>query len=160
MDAASKSACVRTLGVAVLGALGGCAQVPGNPALVVQCTAPASGTRTGPALVGQSYGLAMTPMPLNSVQFGSPDLTNLLAVQAMFAERSPADTVQLTVRLVSCADRAASVRVRTSFLRANTAPSEPASAWRVVYLEPRATALYTESSTARDVASYLVEIAP
>lgn len=151
---------VRTLGMAVLGALVGCAQVPSNPPLVVQCTAPANGARMGPALVGQSYGLAITPIPLNSVQFGSPDLTQRLAVQAMFAERSPADTVQLTVRLVSCADRAASVRVRTSFLRANTAPSEPTSAWRVVYLEPRAAALYKESSTARDVASYLVEIAP
>lgn len=101
----------------------------------------------------------MTALPLNSVQFGSSEVAHSVAIQSLFAERSSSDTVQVTARLVSCLDVPAAVRVRTSFLRASTAPAEPTSGWKTVYLEPRATALYTEFSTSRDAASYLVEIA-
>ena len=141
----------------------GCAQVPpmppGSPPVVVACSTPDQQMRTGPALVGQAYGLAMSPLPLNSVQFGSSDVANSLAIQSLFAERSAGDTVQVTARLVSCLDVPAAVRVRTSFLRASTAPAEATSSWKTVYLEPRATAVYTELSISRDAASYLVEIA-
>lgn len=132
---------------------------PSEAPVVVQCATPISPNRAGPAMVGQNYGLSMTPLPLNSVQYGSPATANAMAVQALFAERSPTDTVQVTARFVSCQDVPTSVRIRTSFMRASTAPAEPPSAWKTVYLEPRATALYTEISVARDVASYLVEVA-
>ncbi len=138
--------------------LGGCATVPGSPPVVVECSLPAQSVRSGPALVGQSYGMAMTPLPVNSVQFGSRSASQVMAVQSLFAERSPTDTVQVVARFVSCADRATAVRVRTSFLRASLAPSEPPSAWKTVYLEPRATAVYTELSVATDVAHYLLEV--
>jgi hypothetical protein len=110
-------------------------------------------------LVGQNYGMAMTSLPLNSVQFGSADLANSLAIENLFAERTEAQTVQVTVRMVSCMDVPSSVRVRTSFMRQNTAPSEAPSVWKVVYLEPRATAIYSELSVSRDASSYLIEIA-
>lgn len=155
----SRFACVAAL--VVFGA--GCAQVPpalpGSPPVVVACFTPEQQVRAGPALVGQTYGMAMTALPLNSVQFGSPEVAHSVAIQSLFAERSASDTVQVTARLVSCLDVPAAVRVRTSFLRASTAPAEPTSGWKTVYLEPRATALYTEFSTSRDAASYLVEIA-
>ncbi len=140
-------------------AMAGCASTDPTP-LVVECkVAPVAG-RSGPALVGQAYGMAMTPLPLNSVQFGSVALSRTVAVQNLYAQRTPADVVQISVRLVSCIDTPAAIRMRTTFLRADTAPSESPSAWKVVYLQPRATAQYAELSVSRDAASYLVEIAP
>jgi hypothetical protein len=144
---------------AALLVLAGCATpVPGTPPVVVSCAQPVNSVRSGPALVGETYGLTMTPLPLNSVQFGSHAASHLMAVQSLFAERSPADTVQVTARFVSCQDTPQVVRVRTSFLRASQAPAEAPSAWKQVFLEPRATAVYTELSTARDVANYLIEV--
>jgi hypothetical protein len=151
--------------VATLAALSGCAQtelmpyVPGNPPLVVQCGLPDPGARPGPALIGQQYGMQMSPLPLNSVQFDSQITAYRVAVQNIFAERTATDTVSVTARLVSCADIPTTVKMRTSFLRQNQAPAEGTSAWRVVFLAPRAMAHYTELSTSRDPASYIIEIA-
>jgi hypothetical protein len=103
--------------------------------------------------------MVMTPLPLNSVQFGSVEVSQALAVQNLYAERGPTDVVVISARFVSCLDTATSVRVRTSFMRANTAPAEEPSAWKTVFLEPRSTALYRESSISRDAATYLIEIA-
>lgn len=139
-------------------AMHGCA-TPERTPLVVQCTTPVAPDRAGPALVGQPYGLTMTPLPLNSVQFGSTDSARSLAVQALYAERTATGTVVINARLVSCLDSASSVRLRTSFMRENTSPAEQASAWKTVWLEPRATAVYTEFSTSTDAVSYLIEIA-
>jgi hypothetical protein len=130
-----------------------------TPLMVVQCGVPAMSAPAGPALVGQSYGLTMTPLPLNSVQFTSVEASQSIAVQNLYAERASTDVVQLTVRLVSCLDAPISVRVRTSFMRSNTSPAEEPSAWKTVHVEPRATALYRENSTSREAAAYLVEIA-
>ena len=136
----------------------GCA-LPAAAPVVAQCSLREEAPRMGPALAGQPYGMAMTALPLNSVQFGSADAARALAVQSLYAERSSTDLVQITARLLSCSDAPISVRIRTSFIRASTAPAEAPSAWRVIHLEPRATAVYAESSTVRDAASYLIEIA-
>lgn len=146
--AAALAACLATVGCATA-----------TPPVVARCSSQPETSRTGPALVGQAYGMAMTPLPLNSVQFGSAEAARSLAVQSLYAERSATDLVLISARLLSCSDVPASVRVRTAFLRSNTAPAEEPSAWRTVYLEPRATALYQESSTSRDAVSYLIEIA-
>ena len=139
-------------------ALAGCGTLPGAPPVVAQCTEPEVGNRPGPALVGQAYGMAMTPLPLNSVQFGALDIARSVAIQSLYASRTPTGTVQVAARLLSCADSPIVVRMRTSFQQASTAPSEPASAWHDVFLAPRATAVYTEMSTSVDAATYLVEI--
>lgn len=144
---------------------GGCAQqpaapyVPGAPPLVVECSTPYDGARPGPALVGQQYGMQISPLPLNSVQFDSHTTASRLAVQRIYALRTATDTIEVTARLVSCSNYPVMVRVRSSFLRTNDSPSEPTSAWREVYLSPRAIANYTEYSVARDVNSYFIEIA-
>ena len=140
--------------------LAGCAQIPGAPPVVVQCATPTAADRSGPALVGQPYGMQMTALPLNSVQFGSNALATTLAVQNLYASRTPTDTVLVSARFVSCIDRPTSVRVRTSFVRADSAPSEAPTAWKTVFVEPRATALYTELSSTRDASAYLIEVAP
>jgi hypothetical protein len=139
-----------------LSGLAGCAQVP---PVVVECQAATGAGRPGPALVGQAYGTQHSPLPLNSVQFDAQATASRLAVQDIFADRTGTDTVEVTARFVSCADAPSSVRVRTSFMRVNHAPAEPTSAWKVVHLAPRAISHYTELSTSRDVASYLIEIA-
>lgn len=146
-------------------ATAGCAQqpaapyVPGAPPIVVECSTPYDGARPGPALVGQQYGMQMSPLPLNSVQFDSHATASRLSVQKIFASRTATDTVEVTARLVNCSDYPVVLRVRTNFLRANETPAEPTSAWRDVYLSPRAITSYTEFSVARDVNSYIVEIA-
>lgn len=139
--------------------LGGCAQNPTMGDVVASCLTPAStGARTGPALVGQTYGMAMSPLPLNSVQFGSIAVAQTAAVQSLFAARTAMNTVEVSVRFLSCMDAPTTILVRTSFLRRNTSPAETASAWKSVYLEPRTTAVYTELSTSTDVGSYLIEV--
>jgi len=132
-----------------------------QPPLVTQCSSRMSGDRhAGAALVGHEYGPQATPIPLNSVQF-SDDLTSRsLAVQNLFAKRTPGDTVAVSARFVSCANTDFAVRVRTSFLTADESPAEPTSAWRTVYLHPHLTGSYAESSTSRDVANYMIEIVP
>lgn len=145
--------------IAIVATTGCAVPVASNTSVVVDCSVSRAQSRSGPALVGLSYGMDMTPIPLNSVQFGSRAAARSLAVQGLFAQRSASDTVQVTARFVSCVDTASAIRVRTAFLRTNNAPSEPTSAWRTVHLQPRATAIYTESSISRDVASYLIEVA-
>jgi|ERR1700683_724937 len=147
------------IAVALYAPLVGCA-VQGHPPLVVQCSAPAKGNRSGSALVGQEYGTQTTPIPLNSVQFSNWDTVKILSVQRLYASRTPSSTVQVTARFVSCADTALVIKVRTSFLDANEAPTEPTSAWQTVFLQPRLTAVYAEKSTSKSVANYLIEIAP
>jgi hypothetical protein len=149
-----RAACVLLL----VGVAGCSSALKGMPPIVAACSTPTAGDRPGPALVGQTYGMQMTALPLNSVQFDSTDTARKVAVQALFASRTPVETVQVSARLLHCGDGIGSVRVRTSFLRRDTSPSEPASAWKTVYLTPRATAVYQETSVSKDVTNYLIEI--
>ena len=148
----------------VVAAMGitGCASVETNvPNAVVNCGIPAGrAAPKGPALVGQEYGMVMSAIPVDAVQFTDQRIANTVAVQALFAARSPTETVQVTARFVNCFDHPVAVRVRTSFMRNNLAPSEPTSAWQTVILRLRATGTYSENSTGRtEVAHYLLEIA-
>lgn len=139
--------------------LAGCAT--DVPDAVVECSVPkARPAPKGPALVGHEYGMKMSPIPLDAVQFTEQRIANAVAVQALYAARSPAQTVQVTARFVNCTDEPLAVRARTSFLKSTQAPSEPMSAWQTVYLSPKATGIYTESSIGRsEVTNYLVELA-
>jgi hypothetical protein len=129
--------------------------------LVSQCKMPwRGGDRAGmPALVGLEYGERSTPIPLNSVQFASWDATKLLSIQRLAAQRTPTNTVEVAARFVSCSEVSQTVRVRTSFLDANQAATEPPSAWQTVYLAPHLTANYSERSISPNVQNYLIEIA-
>jgi len=137
-----------------------CVQAPlaDTPPVVAQCSTPIASNRPGPALVGQSYGMAMTALPLNSVQFGSNAAAQSMAIQSLHAARTATNTVQVLARFVSCLDSASMVQVRTSFLRADTSPAEAPSAWKTVHLLPRGTAVYDESSVSLDAAHYLIEV--
>jgi hypothetical protein len=132
--------------------------------LVVRCKAPPHSVDRsnsgGPALVGLQYGEQATPIPLDSVQFSDWSTEKVVSIQTLFAGRTDGGTVQVTARFVSCSDSDVPIRIRASFLDANQAPTEPSSAWQLVYLHPRMTATYTEKSTSRNAANYLLEIMP
>lgn len=143
---------------ACAGALALLAGCQSQPAMIVECHTPVDQMRKGPALVGMDYGMQMSPIPLNAVQF-TDQIWRSVAVQSLKAARTGTDTVRVTARLVNCSDQALAIKARTSFLSQNEAPTEPVSAWRTVHLPPRATALYSENSIAVTVASFLIEVA-
>jgi hypothetical protein len=140
--------------------LAGCAaQAP----LVARCTGQAprviGGAAGGaPALVGVEYGTRATAIPLNSVQFSSWAAERSVSVEQLAASRASTNTVAVTARFLSCSDRDAAIRVRTSFFDAHQLATEPASAWQTVYLHPHLTAAYSEQSISTAVTNYLIEI--
>lgn len=148
----------------------GCAQTQIVSSPVVECSAPSWAQVQGSpspdqigklALVGKDYGMAMTPIPLNTVQMTNKTLAETVAIQSVVARRTPTDSVQVTSRFVNCTDRKITMQVRTSFMDASQVPTEPVSAWRTVFVQPRATAVYQENSIGRGtVAHYLIEVAP
>lgn len=144
---------------AVAGLAAGCAT--DVPDAVVECSVPKGRlTAKGPALVGHEYGMKMTPIPLDAVQFTEQRIANSVAVQALYASRTPTETVEVIARFVNCTEQPIALRARTSFLRSSQAPSEPISAWQTVHLHPKATAIYTEKSIGRtEVTNYLIELA-
>lgn len=156
-----RSVSARTLALPFVAlALAGCVTPPqGEAPVVAECQGALARGVSGPALVGQPYGVQMTPLPMNSVQFDSAETASRIAIQAIHAERTPSNTVGLVARVLNCSDSSVSLRFRVSFLKAGGAPAEPISAWKVVHITPRATALYEEKSVATGVANYLVEIA-
>jgi hypothetical protein len=134
-----------------------------KPKMTVQCELPkqARSAPEGMALVSQEYGVKISPIPANAVLFTEKKVSENVAVQALFSERTEGDTVRVTARLVSCYDEPKMVRARVSFMKKNSSPAESPSAWQNVALTPRATALYSETSlNSNDVAFYLIEIAP
>lgn len=135
----------------------GCASKPGVK-MLVECKTPVDINTKGPALVGQGYGLKMTDIPLDALQFTDAAVASSVAVQAVRAVRSETDTVQVTARVVNCTDKQIAVRARTSFMDDKQIPTEPTSAWRVLFLAPRATTVYREFSTSTKVSHYLIEL--
>ena len=134
-----------------------------KPALVTECRMPRNPRPDhsgAPALVGLEYGERASPIPLDSVQFSSMEAARSLSIQRLSAVRTPTNTVEVAARFVSCQNKAFAVRVRTSFMDASQAPTEQASAWQTVYLQPHLTAAYTERSLSTKVANYLIEIMP
>lgn len=141
--------------------LAGCQTVVPTEKRVVECRVPDPiALRKGPALVGQPYGLEMTAIPLDAVQFTNASLWEHVAVQHLSAARTPTDTVQVHARLINCTDGPIVIGVRTSFMDESQAPSEATSAWQTVHLRPRSTAQYSESSISTRVRHYLVEVRP
>jgi len=127
---------------------------------VVDCVAvqPAAG-HEGPALVGDVYDMQHLPIPLDAVLFADANLSAHVAVQRLFAARTPSDAVEVTARFVNCTDSRMVLRVRVSFLGARQAPTEAPSAWQQVHLPPRGMAIYTERSMATDtVTNFVMEL--
>ena len=128
---------------------------------VVHCNDPGrQALRSGPALVGHAYGMQSSPIPLDAVQFTDASLWERIAVQHLSAARNAANTVEVAARLVNCTDSTQVIGLRSSFMDGAQRPTEPASAWQTVHLQPRSTATYTESSTSTQARHYLLEVRP
>ena len=139
--------------------LSGCATpIPGAPPVVVECVASEMAPRSGPALIGQPYGMLATPIPLDSVQFSSARASRAVAVQQLFGSLTETKTAQVTARFVSCSDAPIAIRVRVSFMERTLAPAEPTSAWQTVFLQPRTIGHFSEKSISTRVAHYLIEV--
>jgi hypothetical protein len=143
--------------ILALGLLSACVS---RPPLVGKCVGQGYADRTGPALVGLEYGTQATPIPLDSVQFSHWSAERGISVQRLSAARTPSDTVEVSARFISCSGEPLAIRVRTSFLGPDQAPTEAASAWQLVHLQPHLTATYSERSTSTSVSNYLIEIMP
>ena len=139
--------------------LSGCA-TPVAERVVVCKSSDRTATRTGPALIGKDYGMEMSPIPLDSVQFTDAGLWERVAVQFLSASRTSTNGVEVTARFINCGDATLQILVRTSFMDERQAPTETTSAWQKVFIPPRATAIYTEKSLPNPrISHYLVEIA-
>ena len=148
---------VAAFGMALL--ISGCA-VTDRPRLVVECGwSPIDHPQGTPALVGVEYGVAMSPIPLDAVLFTDKSLTKRVGIQTVYANKTPTDTVEVGARFVNCTDQTIQLGVRTSFVNAKQQSTERPSQWKSVFVQPRTTATYSESSIGRsEVAHYLVEI--
>lgn len=94
----------------------------------------------------------------NGIHFLSSETERSLVVLGVDTARTPTQMLLVEARFVSCLDVAATVLVRTSFSRGEATVAGPPSAWKSVYLSPRATAYYSEFSTAPDATGYLIEV--
>jgi hypothetical protein len=149
----------RALGISLVLVACGMAGCAATETRTVECRVPgAKPLRPGAALVGQSYGMEMTPIPLDAVQFTDASLWERIAVQHLSAARSATDTVKVSARLVNCTDAPQVIGMRTSFMDEAQVPSEATSAWQTVHLSPRSTATYSEMSTSTKVRHYLLEV--
>jgi hypothetical protein len=112
----------------------------------------------GPALVA-NVPRSMTPIDLDAVQMTDKAVTKSVIVEAMMAQRTETDTLQVMARLVNCTKNDIQVEARSSFMDTNQMPTEPMSVWKRVFIPALSTGVYTESSIGRaKVANYLVEL--
>lgn len=157
---------LRTLGTAV------------TVALLASCATPQSGVRPqsvpacdykalergsraeGPAIVALAYD-SVSRIPLNAVSMGDDGIYKSIIIQSLNSERSATGTVKVMARFMNCTESPLQVRMRTSFLRGpaeSAMPSEPVSAWRTVFFQPRSLTVYEELSMSREVDYFLIEV--
>ena len=130
---------------------------------VVKCRtymARMAGSSGGPALVA-NVPSSMTPIAINAVLFTDKKLGKRMIVEGLFAQRTAMNGLRVMARLVNCSKESLVVQLRSNFMDANQLPTEAASAWKTVYLSPKATAVYEENSIGRaQVGAYLIELRP
>lgn len=163
----SRPAGWRTIGVAVIAAavLCGCASAPEStsPQSMLACdheALEAGDRRRGPALVADAYD-SVSDVPLDAVTVLDGALHRAVVTQSLYSERNQAGTTTVTARFANCTDEPIQMRARTSFLGRSGAPAESASAWRTVFIDPRAMSVYEEHSMSNaGVENFIIEIAP
>lgn len=128
---------------------------------VVKCKT--SAARAAPGMGGAALVAnvprSMTPIDLNAVLMTDKKLTRSVVVEGLWAQRTEADTLLVTARFVNCTNKPLVIQARSNFMDANQIPTEMASAWKTIFLPPRATGSYQERSIGTTkVAAYLVEL--
>ncbi|MBF0130955.1 MAG: hypothetical protein HQL33_13295 [Alphaproteobacteria bacterium] len=98
-------------------------------------------------------------MPLNSVSITDSAIINKVYVRSISARRTPAGTVEVWSQVQNCTDFPLHAEARTQFYDGSQYPSEPVSAWKRIYLDPRTSNTYREFSTGtKSVNFYMVEM--
>jgi len=152
-----KKLIVATLALAALG--GSVAQARENRPLKCDIgDAKAARSAGGPALVA-NVPSAMTPIDLNAVQMTDKAVAKKVVVEAMFARRTETNSVEVITRFVNCTTKVVEVDARSSFMDGDQVPTEDATMWKKVILQPKSTGVYKGLSIGRDeVKYYLVEL--
>lgn len=98
-------------------------------------------------------------MPLNSVSITDHNIIQKVYVRAVNARRTPTGTAEVYAQILNCTDHPLQAEARVQFYDTAQAPTEPVSAWRRLYLPPRTSNTYRESSLGADaVRYYMVEM--
>lgn len=147
---------ISTLIACVLLGTSGCATDTRKP--VVECGFPSQAAPPpGTALVATQYG-AISPIPLDAVQFTDRTLSRQVAAQSLNARRSPTNTVEVSARFINCTDAPLVLGARTNFMDGTERAVEQASAWKNVVMQPRAMGDYSESSMSAQAEHYVIEL--
>lgn len=104
-------------------------------------------------LTWEQQRAAGSPLPVSVL---SPDLARVIGVARVTTGRTPAGMAQVQAQLHNCTDVDVVVLVRARF--EGGAQPEPASAWRTVFLPPRAVAAYSESSVSAAASQVAIDI--
>lgn len=153
------------LAAAAFALLGGCASAPSStsPQSMLACdhdALQAGDRKRGPALVADAYD-SVSDVPLDAVTVLDGRLHRSVVTQSLYSERNAAGITTVIARFANCTDRQIQMRARTSFLRSSGAPAESASAWRTVFIDPRAMSVYREHSMSNSgVEHFVIEIGP
>ncbi|CAK0750748.1 DUF3455 domain-containing protein [Azospirillaceae bacterium] len=143
--------------ISIASALGGCSG-PRGVALKCDASAIADQRRLVDPADGQDHEGFMLDVPINSSSILNPEIEEKIYIKPIKARRSPAGTVEIFTQVVNCTDEPLQVEARTQFYDKDRAPSEAASGWRRVILQPRSASPYKESSIGREeVSSYGIE---
>lgn len=128
---------------------------------VVSCStwrARAAGQQPGAALVA-NVPKSMTPIAVDAVLFADKKLQRKVIVEGLYARRTPTDTLEVMARFVNCTSKPLQIEARSSFMDNNMMPTEKNSVWKPVFLQGKATAVYSEFSIGRsEISHYLIEI--
>ena len=102
---------------------------------------------------------SVTEVPLNSSAVLDKSISEKVYVRNASVRRTATGTVEVRSMIANCTDFPLQVEGRIQFYDADQAPSEPASAWKRVYLAPRSDGMFQEMSIGTDsVHFYIIEV--
>lgn len=140
-------------------AAAGAAHAQVRPQAQLKCNfSAANRARPANAVIAPVVKGAFSPIPLESVQIIDKKLSRAIVAQSVEAQRTETDTVEVVARIVNCGKDPLQLQLRTTFLSAGQAPTEPTSSWQRIFVAAKSTGVYTEKSISRDVAHYLIEV--
>lgn len=112
----------------------------------------------GAAALVANVPRSMTPIDLNAVMMTDKNVNRKIVVEGLYVRSTEMRTLEVVARFVNCTKEPLSIQVRSNFLTEAQSPAEPVSAWKTVFLSPRATGIYEERSMSAAVGSYLIEV--
>lgn len=130
------------LAVATAAVLAGCATTQSTPPTFAGC-------RTWEQQAGQPNVAAVSVL--------SPELAKVIGVQEVSTSRTGTGMAAVQTVVQNCSDVDVVLNVRTRFT-GDRGQSEPASAWKTVFLPPRGQATYAESAVSAQTSRVAVDI--